>query len=877
MLHLTKPKIAAIWITIVLAGVAAGWHGARRARAHFLADLVDDARRCAAAFDPDSLHALNGTRNDVTGAAYAAVKRRLIRLQAVDRRLRDVRLYRFVPETGRVVLLADSTGPGAQPEAWPGDSDPQAEHSPGLQEVIRTGLPSAEEPRRDDSGTWATGYALIDEVPSAKAGVPLKQIVGLELDAADWSRTLWAAAFPWALSVWVLLGLPFAAWRVVRRQLDQREAIRNLSEAMEQSHSALMIVDLESRIEYVNRGLCRQSGYMRREMLGRNWRDFQAAETPPERLAELTSSVRAGQPWEGELFSRRKDGTLYPVRGVVTPVRKRDGTLACYIAVLDDMTGIKRTEAELREARDLAQAGDRAKGQFLATMSHEVRTPLNGIIGFTNLLLGTALTAEQRDYVETIRTGGEALLALTGDILDFARIESGKLQLEPVACDPCECVEEALDLLATRAAEKNLELLHWAGDDVPTAVLADGSRLRQVLVNLVNNAVKFTLAGEVEVRVRLVAPVANPAPAGPLPAGSPLPPAVGAETCVLEFSVRDTGIGITPEQHDKLFKPFSQVDASNTRKYGGTGLGLAICKNLVQLMGGQISVVSEPGRGSTFSFTISAAVIAPTAPPADLRGLRLALVAPAGPLRRELARLAARWRAPVIEADEPAALQEAQWDTALVVVDEPLACRLAAQSAPARELPPARTLALVPVALSRELRAALHAHFRLLLNKPVHHAALLAQLSGISTAPVLTTPPPTHFGFRVLLVEDNPVNQRLMQRVLVTLGCQATVVDNGRRAIEALARDDAGYDVVLMDLHMPEMDGVTAIDAIRAGKAGLRAQGLWIAALTADVRDSQKARTLTAGANDYLTKPLKLPELEAALRRYRETRQAASK
>ena len=229
----------------------------------------------------------------------------------------------------------------------------------------------------------------------------------------------------------------------------------------------MLIIDLEGCIEYANRGLCHQIGYSRRELIGRKWRDFQVAETPPEMLAELVSTVRSGKSWEGEWFNRRKEGTIYPVRGVITPVKRRDGSLSCFVAVFDDMTEIKRKEAELREARDLARAGDRAKGQFLATMSHEVRTPLNGIVGFTNLLLDTPLSVEQRDYVQTIRSSGEALIQLTGDILDYARIESGKLALEPAPCDPRECVEEALDLFAAAASAKNLELLHWIEDNVP--------------------------------------------------------------------------------------------------------------------------------------------------------------------------------------------------------------------------------------------------------------------------------------------------------------------------------------------------------------------------------------------------------------------------
>ncbi len=859
--HLSKSKIAAIWGLIAVLGAGAGWLGYRGERATIMADLIDDAKRCAVVFDAADLRRLTATRADLGTPGYLTAKSHLIALQAVNPRVRFVYIFRSRPETNKVVYLADSAKAGAKDESLPGDDYPQAADSPGLQEILRTGLPSTEGPLKDDFGTWVTGYAPIDAVPSAKPGELSRQVVGMDIDAGDLNQDLWGAAFQHAFYVWVLLGVPFSALLVFRRQLDQREAIRNLSEAMEQSHSALMIVDLDSCIEYANRGLCQQIGYSRRELIGRKWRDFQVAETPPEMLAELVTSVRAGNTWEGEWFNKRKNGSIYPVRGVVTPVKRRDGTLACFVAVFDDMTEIKRKESELREARDQAQAGDRAKGQFLATMSHEVRTPLNGIVGFTNLLLDTPLTPEQRDYVQTIRSSGEALIQLTGDILDFARIESGKLALEPVPCDPRECVEEAMDLFATTATGKKIEMLHWVDDDVPATILADGGRLRQVLVNLVNNAVKFTERGEIEITVAVVKDQEKTPP----PADEPAP-------ALLRFSVRDTGIGIAPDQRAKLFKPFSQLDSTTTRKFGGTGLGLAICRNLVHLMGGEIAFESTAGHGSQFAFTVRVPVLEPPRRAPDLAGLRLAVIAPPSRLREEIGRLAARWGAHLFEIEDAGILQSMMWDTALVEVDDALARKLAAPGAQPLGLPPSRTFGLVPISLPTELRNALRSHFRLLINKPVHHDALYAQLSGLRTAPVLATPPPVHFDLRVLLVEDNVVNQRLMQKVLANLGCTWTVAENGRRALEVLSTAEKPYDFVLMDLHMPELDGVATICEIRAGRAGEQNKNLWIAALTADARDDQRERAMTAGADDYLTKPMKQPEIEGALRRFRDAR-----
>jgi CheY-like chemotaxis protein len=392
-----------------------------------------------------------------------------------------------------------------------------------------------------------------------------------------------------------------------------------------------------------------------------------------------------------------------------------------------------------------------------------------------------------------------------------------------------------LDLFAARAFEKKLELLHRVDDDVPATIIVDGGRLRQVLSNLVNNAVKFTPAGEIEVTVQVV----------PAAAGAP------ADEVLLAFAVRDTGIGIPPEQHAQLFRPFNQLDSTSTRKYGGAGLGLAICKNLVAHLNGEIHFNSEPGHGATFTFTIRAVVAAPAVPPPAFGGLRVALVARPGALRRELAHTIGRWQAQVIEVEEPALLKETPWEVALVDLDETMARQLAGQPPGAMGLPARKSTALVPLALPTDVRTALRLHFHLLLNKPVHESALRSLLAGVRPAAPLAAPPPVHFGFNVLVAEDNPVNQRLMQRVLTNLGRKWKIAEHGRRTLDELRAPEAPYDVLLLDLHMPELDGPTALEKIRAGVCGLRAQSLWIIALTADVRQEQRARVLAAGANEF--------------------------
>jgi PAS domain S-box-containing protein len=530
------------------------------------------------------------------------------------------------------------------------------------------------------------------------------------LGAARWTGRLpfdrdWEVKFAKAAFAWALLGAPFALWCLRRRELARDAAIRNLSTAIEQSHAAVMITDLASRIQYANAGLCLQIGYSREELIGRSWRDFQQAETPPELLQEMVSTVRSGRSWRNEWYNRRKNGELYLVRGDITPVKDKAGRLACFVAIFEDLTQFKRGELALKEALERAESGERAKDRFLATMSHEMRTPLNGISGFTSLLAETALSPEQAECVRNIKRSSDVLIQLTEDILELARIEAGKLKLEPVLIDPSQCLEDTLDTFAAEAAEKGLELLHWVEDDVPPTVLIDEIQLRRVLANLIGNAVKFTEAGEVDVNLG-----AERAP--------------NFDACgqwILSFAIRDTGIGIPSRHLDKLFKPFSQVDETDTRRYGGAGLGLAIAKNLVELMGGKIFAESEEGRGSTFGFRVpvGAEPLPPRAPP-DLTRRRLALAARPGAFRREFARLARRWGAPLVEVDTPAELESASWDTAFIEVDGALARSLAGQ--PPR--PARRVYGVVSVALPRELRAALRPQFTLLLNKPLHHAAL---------------------------------------------------------------------------------------------------------------------------------------------------------
>jgi PAS domain S-box-containing protein len=567
---------------IFLAGLVAGAWTYRQAETRALRMLTDNALRCAVTFHDGEVRALSGTRADLQNPAYAKVKERLMELRQIQEGVRFVYLFRPQLGTKGVVFLADSEPAESKDISLPGDDFPEAPDSPGLQEIIATGKPATEGPLGDSFGVWVTAYA-----PVRNGATATPDIIGLDIAADTWRSDLLEHGFRAALYVWLLLGLPLVLQAVLRRWGAQERTIQKLSEAVEQSRSALLITGLDGRIEYVNRGLCEQIGYSRDELVGRNWNDFRAEVTRPEVLADLVATGETGRPWSGSWVNRRKTGELYPVNGVVSPVMNRNGRTLCFVTALHDMTEAKRIEDELRTAKERAESGERVKGEFLDTMSHELRTPLNGIVGFTSLLLDTALTSEQREYVQTVRCSGEALLKLTGDILDYSRMESLPPPLESHPYEVRALVDEVLDLLSYLAMQKGIILSSQVDPGVPVVAMLDPGRLRQVLVNLVGNAVKFTSAGEVEVRVRIR----------------------GAESenggnAWLDFEVRDTGPGISAEDQKRLFQPFTQLNSSINRRYGGTGLGLAISRSLVRHMGGEISLQSEPGRGSVFRFSV---------------------------------------------------------------------------------------------------------------------------------------------------------------------------------------------------------------------------------------------------------------------------------
>jgi PAS domain S-box-containing protein len=691
---------------------------------------------------------------------------------------------------------------------------------------------------RTRNGEWRWVYSRSKSVASSTSGIPTR-IIGTVQDVT------------------------------ARREAEEalrasQAATRKLSLVAARTDNLVIIGAVDGRIEWVNESFSRVMEYGLEEVVGRNPVDFMLGpETSGHTVLRIRAAMSRGRGISTDIVNYSKSGRKYHLQLEIQPVRNDAGELENFIAMLADITARVETEQALRRAKQEADAASRAKSEFLASMSHEIRTPMNGVIGMTSLLLETTLNAEQRDFVNTIRTSGEALLAIINDILDFSKIESGKLELEHLPFELTVCLEEALDLFAVQAAGKNLDLAYVVAPEVPPWLLGDVTRLRQVLVNLINNAVKFTPTGSIAIEVRRV-------PGEPGHIGR----------IRLEFTVRDTGIGIPADRTDRLFKAFSQVDSSTTRKYGGTGLGLAICQRLCALMGGSIRVESKVGEGSAFIFTLETAAammpgdsLAPVLP-ASLRAGRVLVIEDYPITQQRLKNFfeSAGATCHVASSAAQALALASQLPTppSLLVIDQgdEEGDTLLKTLAPLR----APRLVMMPFGQGApEFPADGHAYG--VISKPLKTSSLIQAVSTLmsveakpATSPNVA-PGPRLLGkeipLDILLAEDNPVNQKVALRFLERLGYRADAVGNGVEALSTLA--SRRYDLVLMDLQMPEMDGLEASRQIRATIPPDRQPK--IIALTANALQGDRELCLSAGMDDYITKPVKLHEIEEAIRR----------
>ncbi|MBC7348593.1 MAG: response regulator [Candidatus Aminicenantes bacterium] len=669
--------------------------------------------------------------------------------------------------------------------------------------------------------------------------------------------------------------LGFALYSIRKEKEKQRVEIelKNLQHFQEKILTSLaegvVVENTRGIITYVNPALEQMLAYKPGELLGKHWSVF----IPEDQLEQVRRKSRSRQSRTQERYEARlktRDGRLIPVLIHAHSIFDRK-KFSGVVSVITDISNLKKIEEELRISREEALAASRAKSEFLANMSHEIRTPMNGIIGMIELTLQTELTEEQLQFLKAARASAESLLTILNDILDFSKIEARMIELVPAEFNLQNSITEIVATLALLAHQKGLELLCHVPPSLPESVIGDTSRLRQVLLNLVSNAIKFTEKGEVAVEVQEESRT--------------------AQDITLHFQVRDTGIGIPRDKLDSIFQPFVQADASFSRKYGGTGLGLAITSQLVSLMGGRIWAESEVGRGSTFHFTVQLGLTPrrrPAAVPATLsavHGLRVLVVDDNETNRIILKEMLQSWRMkPKEAASGPQALELIR---AAIARKEAFELFILDLSMPemdgfelirkVKEIKEARSVPIIILTSADrvgDLHQARELGVQAYLVKPVRPSDLLDTIMAIKgtadVEPKLEVPitertlPEFRRKYNILLAEDNPVNQKVAIHLLQKKGHRVAVAENGRQVLEFLEKEK--FDLVLMDVQMPEMDGFEATRLIRQKE---RASGvhLPIVAMTAHAMKGDREKCLEAGMDDYVAKPLYPEQLYRAIER----------
>lgn len=641
-----------------------------------------------------------------------------------------------------------------------------------------------------------------------------------------------------------------------------------LSRALEDSPLSVIVTNAQGDIEYVNSGASVVSGYEADELLGRTPSIFNSGVHPREFWEDLWSTLREGRRWVGEICNRKKDGTLHWEATSITPVAL--GSAVRFVAVREDITTRRRFIEELQDAKEAAEAAARAKGEFVANISHEIRTPLNAILGLSTLILKEGLPPKQETQLRQVHAAGSSLLAIVNEVLDFSKIEAGKLELSETDFDLEALVDELACLFERRAIEQKLEFVVEVLPDVPTFVRGDPLRLRQVLVNLLDNAFKFTTAGVIGLSAQRADDLNG--------------------SLSVRMVVTDTGVGMTPDAQARIFRPFIQADGSTTRKFGGTGLGLSISKRLVELMGGSLAVRSTPGEGSSFTFAVALKPCEERTSQSNLaivgNAVRLLLVDDSAAARSATKRTLTGLFGPIDAVESGGAafaalrLRDEAMPYDLVLLDWVMpglsgadTLRLIKLGSSLRHVPRVVVLSGHDGSDAQQEAAGLGADG--FLTKPVTVArlreivtSLFGRAAPIATraAPASRAPAPALAGMRLLLVEDNETNQEIALALLTDAGATVGLASNGREALQLLDASPTNFDVVLMDIQMPDLDGYEVTRRLRADP---RFATLPIVALTAHAFDGDRRRSIAAGMNGHITKPLDAAALLEALGRFR--------
>lgn len=659
--------------------------------------------------------------------------------------------------------------------------------------------------------------------------------------------------------------------RDVTRKKEEDTQKRIMLRAVEQSNVGIQITDTEGVIQYVNPKFTQITGYSRDEVIGKTSAILKSGFNPDEDYKSLWKTISEGKDWQGEFYNRKKSGELYWDATLISPIKDIQGTITHFVAIREDVTERKNMEVELLTAKENAEAASRAKGEFLANMSHEIRTPMNAIMGMTELALGTELKHEQREYLDIVSQASRSLLKLLNDILDFSKVDAGKLILELKSFDFRSVLAETIKTLAVQAHKKKLELVYFVDSSVPDRLIGDSGRLRQVIVNLIGNALKFTEEGEIVLKIDILEDGID-------------------NKILLHFIVSDTGIGIQEDQLHYIFEQFSQVDASSTRKYGGTGLGLAISSRLVELMGGVIWAESPatfphsdpPGPGTTFHFTALFELSRDTSDSLELKhfrrlkGISPLIVDDNETNRRFLLELLARYglkpdaAASGLEALELLKKEENRFD--LLILDfrmpgmDGVTLLEKIRTGLKLEIP---VIFLTSGANTSELLKFRSFSGCVYLFKPVNPRELLKSMMSImgfggyksvedsaqnpgepeSLSSAIKLAP-----LNILVAEDNSINQRLIRRLLEKEGHIVTIAEDGQAAVDEFSRNSGQnepFDIILMDIQMPEMDGVEATRLIRKLDKNIP-----IIALTAHAMKGDRGKFLSQGMDDYVSKPI---------------------